>query len=123
MYCNEVWGCIQESKLQKLAIIQKKVIRMITNAHYLEHANTMFDELRILKLNDINKYISSVFMYRYENKYLPKCIVGTFTKNQEVHHYNTITIDQSNINLTKSNTLSRSMDQQYGKKFLNDKEL
>ncbi len=28
-------------------------------------------------------------MYIYENKYLPKCFVGTFTKNQEVHHYNT----------------------------------
>ncbi len=28
-------------------------------------------------------------MYKYENKYLPKCFVGTFTKNQEVHHYNT----------------------------------
>ncbi len=89
MYCNEVWGCIQESKLQKLTIIQKKIIRIITNAHYLEHTNTMFDELEKLKLADINKYISSVFMYKYENKYLSKCFVGTFTKNQEVHHYNT----------------------------------
>ncbi len=33
---------------------------MITNAHYLEHTNIMFDELGILKLADINKYISSV---------------------------------------------------------------
>ncbi len=81
MYCNEVWGCTQESKLQKLNIIQKKIIRMITNAHYLVHTNTMFDELGILKLADINKYISSVFMYKYENKYLPKCFAGTFTKN------------------------------------------
>ncbi len=77
---------------------------MITNAHYLEHANTMFDELVILKLADINKYISSVFMYKYENKDLPKCFVGTFTKIRkftiiipDLH----ITIDQSNINLTK----------------------
>ncbi len=62
---------------------------MITNAHYLEHTNTMFDEMGILKLADINKYIASVFMYKYENKYLPKCFVGTLTKNQEVHHYNT----------------------------------
>ncbi len=58
MYCNEVWGCIQESKLQKLTIIQKKIIRMITNAHYL--TITMFDELGILKLADINKYISFI---------------------------------------------------------------
>ncbi len=87
MYCNDVWGCIQESKLQKVTIIQKKIIRMITNAHYLEHTNTMFDELGILKLADINKYFSSVFMYKYENKYLRKCFVTTFTKNQEVHHY------------------------------------
>ncbi len=104
MYCNEVWRCIQESKLQKLTIIQKTIIRMITNAYYLEHTNTMFDVLGILKLADINKYISSVFMYKYENKYLSKCFVGTSTKNQEVHHYNTrfaMTIEESNINLTK----------------------
>ncbi len=44
MYCNEVWGCIQESKLQ-ITIIQKKIIRMITNTYYGEHTNTMFDEL------------------------------------------------------------------------------
>ncbi len=68
MYSNEVWGCIQESKWQKLTIIQKKIIRMITNAHYLEHKNTMFDELGILKLADINKYISSVFMNKYEKQ-------------------------------------------------------
>ncbi len=89
MYCNEMWGCIQESKWQKLTIIQKTIIRMITNAHYLEHTNTRFDELGILKLADINKFISSVFMNKYEIKYLPKYFVGTFTKNQEVHHYNT----------------------------------
>ncbi len=41
-----------------------KIIRMITNAHYLEHTNTIFDELGILKLADINKYIASVFMYK-----------------------------------------------------------
>ncbi len=40
---------------------------MITNAHYLEHTNNMFDELGILKHADINKYISSVFMYKYKN--------------------------------------------------------
>ncbi len=59
-----------------------KIIRMITNAQYLEHTNIMFDELGIIKRADINKYITSVFMYKYENKYLPKCLLGTFTKNQ-----------------------------------------
>ncbi len=120
MYCNEVWRCIQESKLQKLTIIQKTIIRMITNAYYLEHTNTMFDVLGILKLADINKYISSVFMYKYENKYLSKCFVGTSTKNQEVHHYNIRFAHHYTSIKYKSDKMKFSIKikvQKYGKKF------
>jgi len=56
MYCNEVWGCVQPSKLLKLNISQKKIIRIICNADYLDHTNNMFKELCILKFADINKY-------------------------------------------------------------------
>ncbi len=56
MYCNEVWGCVQESKLLKLNIIQKQMIKIICNVPYLEHTNNLFQELGVLKGTDINQY-------------------------------------------------------------------
>ncbi len=35
MYCNEVWDCVQESKLQQVTIIQAKTIRMTCNINVI----------------------------------------------------------------------------------------
>ncbi len=59
---------------------------MISNAHYLEHTHTMFDELGILKLADISLLFLCI---NTKTNICVNVFVGTFTKNQEVHHYNT----------------------------------
>jgi len=43
--------------------MQKKIVRLITGASFLEHTSPLFFETKILKINDINKFILAQFMY------------------------------------------------------------
>ena len=50
-----VWGNASEKLLQPIFMLQKKVIRMISNADYQDNTGPLFVKLSILKLEDISK--------------------------------------------------------------------
>ena len=54
-----------ESHLTKLYLLQKKAIRIINNASFLEHTDPLFFSNGILKVQDIHKL--NVGLYMYEN--------------------------------------------------------
>ena len=54
-YGTCVWGNANEIHLNKIRIIQKKVVRIIANAEYNAHSSPLFKELNILKFDDILK--------------------------------------------------------------------
>ena len=55
-YCNTIWGSTTQSHLQPLILMQKRIIRIITNSHYLEHTRPLFKTTNILTLTDLNKF-------------------------------------------------------------------
>ena len=46
-YCIEVWGCAAKSHLQSLFLLQKKIVRIMTFAPYLEHSAPIFKSLEL----------------------------------------------------------------------------
>ena len=42
MYCNHVWGCNYTTVLEKLVLVQKKLIRIITCSPYRAHTEPLF---------------------------------------------------------------------------------
>jgi hypothetical protein len=54
-YGITLWGATHETYLNKLNIMQKKAIRVISNAKYNEHTLPLFKQLKLLKLQDIHK--------------------------------------------------------------------
>ncbi len=42
VYCNNVYGCDNQTSLQKLKVKQKEAIRIISNVGYREHTNPLF---------------------------------------------------------------------------------
>ena len=61
-YCTLLWANSYYSHLQKLRVLQKKAIRIISNADYLAHSSKLFLNLKLLKLDDINA-ISIRYIY------------------------------------------------------------
>lgn len=79
MYANLVWGSTYPCHLRSLELLQKKVIRIINCANFLDHTNELFLRNSILKLNDINLFLTALYMFN--NKNSPR-----FSSN---HDYNT----------------------------------
>jgi hypothetical protein len=87
--------------------IQKKIIRLISFKSYLEHTEPLFQNLKILNIND---YLSCLFMYRFKRlQNLPEFFNGYFAQNNEVHHYNTRNANKFLVNFSRTNYAKRSI--------------
>ena len=78
-YCNIVWGNTFRTYTNKLVMLQKKATRLISKAHFIAHTDPLFKDLKLLNLDNINKYQQNVFMYKYANKQLPSKFQALFT--------------------------------------------
>ena len=67
-YCAENWGNTYESNINKLFLKQKRVIRIISKAKFRDHTNQLFKQWKLLKLHDLIKIRSAIFMYKADKK-------------------------------------------------------
>ena len=88
-YCNIIWGNALPTHLLRLEKIQKKLIRMITSAPYKAHTAPLFLDTKILNIYQINEYMTSMFMYKYNHDLLPNVFKGMFLRGEDVHGYGT----------------------------------
>ena len=63
------WG--NSASASKLFKVQKRAVRVVTNSKYRAHTDPLFKKLSVLKLNDMYKQQSALFMHDYSNKRLP----------------------------------------------------
>ena len=63
IYCVLIWGNTNVTHLNKLVVLQKKVIRIITNSTYLAHTSVLFNQMKILRFNDIYKLYQGSYAY------------------------------------------------------------
>src|SRR3989442_2738844 len=78
MYCNIVWGCGGKTLLDRLFILQKRAIRIITRSSYLAHTSPLFHKLGILKLEDIYKLQVLLFVYNCRSPPCAKNVCSFF---------------------------------------------
>ncbi len=66
-YCTAIWCTTYPTHLLPLFRMQKRLIRIITNADFYENTPPLFQELKVLKLFDINKLEIAVFIFKIFN--------------------------------------------------------
>jgi len=89
------WG--NSSSATKIFLLQKKIIRIITNARLRDSCRETFNNMQIMML--YSQYIYSIILFIVNNKHL-------FTPNNEIHKYNTSknnNLYSALANLTKFN--------------------
>ena len=89
IYCNHVWGNTYPSNLERMVLMQKILVRVITCSHYRAHTEPLMLANRLLSLQDINLYIIGIFMYNYVTQKLPHIFQNYFQQNKDVHELNT----------------------------------
>ena len=88
IYCNIVWGNCNKTKTNAILLLQKKVLRICTNSHHREHTDPLFFRLKTLKIEDVHKYQTAIFMFKYTQNLLP-LFHDAFSHNTDVHAYPT----------------------------------
>ena len=89
IYCNHVWGSTYISHLNKLELLQKKIVRIISGVHPRCPSAPLFNLLGILKVQEINKYLLLKFMYKYHSSSLPNVFCSYFPYVSGIHDHAT----------------------------------
>ena len=98
-----IYGALHiKINLRKLVVLQNKVLCIILHVKPLSSAEPLYQELDIMKFENINKYLIGNFMYRYICGQVPDTFSSFFIRNNDIHSHNTRTADHFHIPIVKS---------------------
>ena len=87
-YCVTIWGSTYPTNLDRLILLQKKVIRVLGNEDFYAHSSPIFKSLKILKFQDIYFLNLGKFMFSYTHNLLPEGFNNFFSPTDKTHSYN-----------------------------------
>ena len=93
MYCNIAWGHTFRTHIHKLYVLQKKVVRYITNSKYRSPSTPLFLQLHILPFDEMVSLQCLIFMFKCRSLQYA-FLSDVFVENSSIHRYNT---RQSNL--------------------------
>ena len=86
IYCNQMWGNAYQTNLEKIVLVQKRLIRLITGSPYRAHTEPLlFVANRILTFKEINEFTIGVFMYKSQNGDLPEIFDNYYQTHGDIH--------------------------------------
>ena len=71
MFCLPLlfWGGTYYTHLNHLVTLQKRAVRIISNASYLDHTDPLFKSNQMLKLGDIYIFTLAIYMFRNSDSF------------------------------------------------------
>ena len=97
IYCNHARGNNYPTNLEKLYLVQKKLIRIITCSPYRAHTEPLCITNKILNVTDINTYIIRIFMYDSMDENVPNSFHFFFQINRNIHDYDVCSADDIHV--------------------------
>jgi hypothetical protein len=89
LYCQPIYSCTTGKNIVKLEKIQKKSIRIISNAKYNAPTKELYEKAKIMPLRTMIEYSQSLLIHSIYHKYSPSSLHGTWTTNgQRENNYN-----------------------------------
>ena len=109
-YGLTAWGQAAKTNLNKISLLQKRVVRLMNFAKFSVHAVPLFISTNILPLPLLYFKNCSILMHDVYNKVVPSDISDLFTPTKDVHHYNTRSSTAGNfyINYSRLNHYKNS---------------
>ena len=103
-YSLITWGHTYKSIIKPPFLLQKQTVRIITFSSYTEYTNPLFKSLNLVKLYDLVKISTAIFMFKFHNHILPTNFNSFFTPVNQVHNYNTRLSSNYSYSLSKPRT-------------------
>ena len=108
-YCNIVWGTACVSNLEKLQMLQKKVVRIIAGVKPRDHTDPLFREYGLLKFSEINTFLTGRFMFKVFNQNIIDIFQELFERNSDIHSYATRQASDYHLPLVNTNLGKRGI--------------
>ena len=103
IYCNIVWGNTNATYLNKILLLQKKIVRLITNSSYLAHSDPLFYNCKILKISDLYTYLVSIEAFKLYSCNQIHPVHNHNTRNREIYvqpTFHRLTLTQRSLDYT-----------------------
>ena len=100
-YCNHVWGNTCVTYLQKLFVLQKRIVRVLAGVIPREHSMPLFKKLKILTIFQINVYVIAKFMFNVYHGNSLDIFSTMFSVNSNIHSYATRQCNHFHLPLPK----------------------
>ena len=91
------------SNLNCIYLLQKRIVRLISTAHYLANTAPLFSKLKVLDIYSINSFSVVTFMYFYHHNLLASSFRNLFLSSNQVHHYETRLASQYSPHFCRTN--------------------
>ena len=126
IYAIEVWGSADDTHLNKLLILQKRIVRLITfsdkrlNDYSFLPSDPLFFKLEIHKIHEIFKLMMAKFIFNCLNENNPLNFHSWYILTSQIHNHNTRSkfIDVTNSINTKTLFVPIARTTYYGLKSL-----
>ena len=99
---------IRRTHINKLRVLQKKAIRIITNSNYSSPSAPLFLQLQVLPLDELVSLNCLIFMYKSQSAQNSSFLKDVFIINSTVHQYNTRQRNQIHQPLARTQTALNS---------------
>ena len=103
-YCNITWASTYETNLNRIFILQKRAVRVLTNSDFRAHSAPLFLQLKILDIFKLNAFHVAEFVFCYHHQILPPLFSNLFLLNKQVHNYHTRSADDYRSHNCRTNT-------------------
>ena len=104
-----VWAHGSSTAINKLFLMQKRAIRIVSNVRWDAHTAPLFKKLHILTIFEINKLQIACFMYRIYNNNVPSFFSNMFCVNSNVHCHYTRQSKNYHINSCRTTLVKRTL--------------
>ena len=79
LYCITIWTSTFSTHLNSIRVLQNKAVKLLADIHWRHSSSSGYKSLSILKLDDMIKLQSALFVHRHFNKKLPINLQNYFT--------------------------------------------
>ena len=85
IYCITIWTSTFSTHLNSIRILQNKAVKLLAGVHWRHSSSSVYKSLNILKLDDMIKLQTALFVHRHFNNNLPINFQGYFTNVNTCH--------------------------------------
>ena len=86
-YCCIVWGCASTTVLDKILVLQKRALRIISNAPHRTPSAPLFEKFNLLRINELFIFQTANFICKFKLNLLPFSCKQYFTYSNPVRPY------------------------------------